>query len=840
MVAPDIRPKVERLLGNPLIHEFVWSDQQPLTTSLSPSPGKGSVLARSCLGDARPLVEHIDLRTCGDDELLVISQHLGLALDLEEMRTIASYFQRLGRAPTDVELQSLAQTWSEHCSHKTFKATIDFVHNGRREIIEGLLATYIAAPTASLNRRWVRSAFVDNAGVIAFDTWHDLAFKVETHNHPSALEPFGGAHTGVGGVIRDVLAVSAEPIANTDVLCFGPPDLPDEAMLAGTLHPRTVYREVVRGIADYGNNMGIPTVGGAILFHPGYSANPLVYCGTLGLVPRGKHPREPRPGDAIVVLGGRTGRDGLHGATMSSTRLDREQIEGSVVQIGNPITEKTLRDVLPRLRDEGLYHAITDCGAGGLCSAVGEMGAELGVEVELDCVPRKYAGLRPWEIWLSESQERMVLAVPPSAVARLFDLCRAYDVEATVIGHFRDDGSLRVRYHGHLVADLAMTFLHHGRPARHLQACWYSSAPIPYHAGLAADASDSLLALLAHPTIASKESVIRQYDHEVQGATIIKPLVGEAGPSDAAVLKPLPNSWRGVVVAHGINPLYGSLDPYAMAMLAVDEALRNLVAVGGSIDRAALLDNFCWGDIDDPNELGALVRAAQGCHDAALAYRTPFISGKDSLHNTSINGGTVHSIPGTLLISAVSVIADVRRTVTMDLKAKGSILYLLGSTDDELGGSHYLWIRGMEGGHVPHVRPTTTRQVMRRLTRAIRDGLVLSCHDLSEGGLAVAAAEMVIAGGVGVELRLEALPRPPNVGAGRQCLSAEALLFSESPGRFLVEVAPMNANRFKQLFYGLPCAAIGRTRGQRLVVRHEGSTVIDLDGVDLAAAWRRT
>jgi phosphoribosylformylglycinamidine synthase len=828
------RPEVEKLLGNALVHQFVWHDEP-------------EVCAGNEAGPAPEPVRVITVSDAGDDELASISRRLSLALDLDEMRAVAAYFRTMGRNPTDVEMQSIALAWSEHCSHKTFKATIRFECDGQIEVIRGLLAEMLAAPAANLDRLWVRSAFVDNAGVIAFDRTHDLAIKVETHNHPSALEPYGGAHTGVGGVIRDVLAVSADPIANTDVLCFGPLDLPDVEVPAGTFHPRRTYRDVVRGVADYGNNMGIPTVGGAILFDRGYVANPLVFCGTLGLAPRGAHPREPRPGDAIVLLGGRTGRDGLNGATMSSQTLDRATTASSTVQIGAPITEKVLRDVLPLLRDDRLYHAITDCGAGGLCSAVGEMGEALGVDVDLARVPLKYQGLLPWEIWLSEAQERMVLAVPDSSLARVWAICAAHDLEATVIGHFRDDGMLRLTHGDDVVAELRLSFMYGGRPERVLRARWADPsplAPLPQEQrgsvspppplrgrGLGGEGS-ALLRLLAHPNIASKEDVIRRYDHEVGAATLVKPLTANGGPSDAAVLRPTP-SWRGVAVSHGINPLYGRRDPHAMAMLAVDEALRNLVAVGGSIDRAALLDNFCWGDVDDPDALGALVRAAQGCRDAALGYGVPFVSGKDSLRNTSIDAGGRHSIPGTLLISAVGVMPDVRRAITMELKRAESRLYLLGMTSDELGGSHFLAIHEMEGGTIPLARPRETRGLMRRLTRAIRRGLCLSCHDLSEGGLAVAAAEMSLAGRLGLELDLQRAPAATG--------AVEAILFGESAGRFLVEVEPEKEEEFRALMRGVPHGCIGSVlESGRFIIRRGDETLIDLGVGEIEGAWKHS
>lgn len=830
-VASPLRTAVERLLGNSLIHTFVWSDNARVRRNGSVTPIQtDGVRSHDLLSDVS--YELIELHGLDNAALACISREHSLALNGEEMSAIAAHFELLQRAPTDVELQSLAQTWSEHCSHKTFKATIDFRNGDLHETIPGLLNSCIVQPSLRLGYSWVRSAFSDNAGVIAFDDGHDIAFKVETHNHPSALEPFGGAHTGVGGVIRDVLAVSAEPIANTDVLCFGPPDLPNSSVPDGVFHPHTTLTEVVRGVADYGNNMGIPTVGGAIIFHPGYTANPLVYCGTIGIAPVSSHPRDPRPGDAVLLLGGRTGADGLHGATMSSTHLDRAAVEGTVVQIGNPITEKTVRDVLPLLRDEKLYHAVNDCGAGGLCSAVGEMGESTGVEVDLETVPLKYPGLRPWEIWLSEAQERMVLAVAPESVSRVRALCKLRDVEATVIGRFRDDGRLVVRSAGKPVVDLSMRFLHRGRPHRRLEARWEAPLPAGGPTGRLDDAEDALLSLLQHPTIASKEAIIRRYDHEVGARTVVKPLVGHAGPSDAAVLKPLVQSWRGVVVSHGINPLYGA-DPYAMAMLAVDEALRNLVAVGGSIGHAALLDNFCWGDVDDPAQLGSLVRAAQGCRDAVPAYGVPFISGKDSLYNTS--AGTEDSIPGTLLISAIGVIGDVRRAVTMDLKAAGNHLYLLGGTANELGGSFYFWLRNIAGGRVPGVRAEETTAIMTGLTRAMDRGVVRSCHDLAEGGLAVAAAEMAVAGHLGLTLDLDQVPVLKN-----ECLGDEALLFGESSGRFLVEVSPESTAQFEALFAPYPHAPIGTaTARPHLTIRRADQTLIDLDVDTLAAAWRQ-
>ncbi|MGH2618164.1 MAG: phosphoribosylformylglycinamidine synthase subunit PurL, partial [Thermomicrobiales bacterium] len=648
---------------------------------------------------------------------------------------------------------------------------------------------------------WVLSAFRDNAGVIAFDRDHEISFKVETHNHPSALEPFGGANTGVGGVVRDVLGVSAEPIANTDVLCFGPLNSPAETLPPGTLAPDRVYDGVVAGIADYGNKMGIPTVNGATLFDPGYVANPLVFCGTVGLAPRGCRPTQPHVGDLIVVAGGRAGRDGIHGATFSSDVLGTSHAElGSVVQIGDPIVEKRLADALPRARDLGLYSAITDCGAGGLSSAVGEMASELGADVELARVPLKYDGLRPWEIWLSEAQERMVLAVPPANWPALQEVFAAEGVEATAIGRFTGDGQLRVRYEGAVVADLDCAFLHKGMPIRNLESVWCAptltplppspcaqseggKAPLPsqwergWGEGIH-DLTQLLHRALADPNVASKEPIVRHYDHEVQGRTVGKPFVGpeDIGPADAAVLRPVARSWRGIAVGCGINPWYGEIDPYAMALLAVDEALRNIVAVGADPARTALLDNFCWGNPTLPDRLGGLVRAAQGCHDAAVAFRVPFISGKDSLFNEyRLADGVSYPIPGTLLISAIGIVPDIRHAMSMHLKRPGNLVYLVGLTGDDLGGSLALRLAGKRGDRAPVVSLASARRTCTTIYRAIRKGLVQSCHDLSEGGLAVAAAEMAIAGGLGMELDLR------DMAVSDAGLGDAARLFAESP-----------------------------------------------------------
>ena len=826
---PLSRPELERRareVSNAIIQRY--SIDAPITPPFVP------------FASIDATVEVIQLRTADEDRLLRVSAERRLALNLAEMTVVRDYFQAEQRDPTDAELEMIAQTWSEHCVHKTFKALIDYIDadKGETRQIDGLLRTYIRAATEAVNKPWVHSAFVDNAGIVAFDDQWDLAFKVETHNHPSALEPFGGANTGVGGVVRDVLGVSARPIANTDVLCFGFPDTLDAQLPAGTLHPRRIAEGVIHGVEDYGNKMGIPTVNGAVLYHPGYTANPLVFCGCLGLLPRGAHVTGVQNGDLIVVIGGRTGRDGLRGATFSSMEMDMTTgtAAGSAVQIGHPIHEKQVQEVVLRLRDAKLYHAITDCGAGGLSSAVGEMAAGVGAHVRLETVPLKYPGLRPWEIWLSEAQERMVLAVAPAHWQQLQEFCAGQDVEVAQIGVFETTGRLLLTYGEHFVGDLSVFFLHDGIPQLRLKAEWRTPTPTSVAVGAhgSAPAPDfdphaALLKLLAHPDIRSREAVVRRYDHEVQGGTAIKPLVGAAehGHGDAAVLVPhdtQPGA-KGVALSAGICPRYGELDPYAMAWAAVDEAFRNLVAVGADPDQVALLDNFCWGSPYLPDRMGSLVRCAEGCYDAALAYNAPFISGKDSFNNEYNDvDGTRHAIPGTLLISALGIVPDVAHAVTSDLKQHGDFLYVVGATRNELGGGHFNLIHGISGGTVPQPVPDALN-TMRLLHAAIRAGLVRACHDCAEGGIAVALAEMCIGGNLGATIVLSDGVDP-------------TMLFSESLTRFLVEVAPENAAAFEQSFGATPLQRLGLVRATGNLTIRAGASVTSSPVSDLEAAWR--
>jgi phosphoribosylformylglycinamidine synthase len=756
----------------------------------------------------------VPLRSLDDSGLERVSRAGQLSLNLAEMHVIQEHFRGSGRDPTDVELETLAQTWSEHCSHKTLKGAVDF--DGTH--YDNLLKETIFGATQEVRRQlgaddWCVSVFEDNAGVVKFDDRYHVCFKVETHNHPSAIEPYGGANTGLGGVIRDPLGtgLGARPVCNTDVFCFAPPDTPPESLPPGVLHPLKVMKGVVAGVRDYGNRMGIPTVNGAVCFDDRYLANPLVYCGTVGLIPVERSRKAAKPGDLVVAVGGRTGRDGIHGATFSSAELtaDSESVSGGAVQIGNAIAEKKLLDVVLQARDAGLYNAITDCGAGGFSSAVGEMAEKLGARVDLEQAPLKYAGLSYTEIWISESQERMILAVPPAKWEAFRALCASEDVEASAIGTFESTGRLRLFFEGQPVADLSMEFLHNGRPPVVRQATWTGAAhhsPLPAVARrgeTSEDFTDTLCKILESPNVCSKEWIIRQYDHEVQGGSVIKPLVGVAndGPGDAAVVTPVLGSTVGLAIGCGINPRYGDLDPYAMAAAAVDEAARNVVAVGADPARIALLDNFCWGNTDRPEVLGSLVLAARACRDVAVAYRMPFISGKDSLKNEYHSHGRHIVIPPTLLISAMGRVPDVRRCVTMDLKEAGNRLYLVGVTKDELGGSHYHLVYGIEGGRVPGVDLEAAPRTLQALHRAISGGLVRACHDLSEGGLAVAVAEMAFAGGVGADVTL---PSDPG-------LSDAAWLFSESSTRFIVEIRPDRVAEFENVFGDVTLRPLGQT-----------------------------
>ena len=796
-------------------------------------------------------IQHADLRAANDEQLMQISRDWVLSLTLPEMHTIQKHYQDLGRDPTDIELETIAQTWSEHCSHKTLAGRIEYRDERGVRTFDNMLQETIFAATQTIRKNlgdddWCVSVFKDNAGIIKFDDSNNLTFKVETHNRPSAIEPYGGASTGIGGVIRDTLGtgLGAKPICNTDVFCFANPDLSSDQLPPGVMHPRRIMKGVVEGVRDYGNRMGIPTVNGAIYFDDRYIGNPLVFCGNVGLIPDQYSFKEPQDGDLIVAIGGKTGRDGIHGATFSSAELTEksEQISSGAVQIGDPVTEKTVLDVLLMARDRNLYNAVTDCGAGGFSSAVGEMGEELGAVVDLEKAPLKYDGLSYTEIWISEAQERMVFSVPESKWSEFEQLCNDEGVDVTTIGKFEATGKLCLRYQGTTVGELEMSFLHDGRPAVVRKASFEPPQPQQLANCDDSNLNDDVLGLLSSLNIASKHWVIRQYDHEVLARSVVKPLVGAEndGPGDAAVVRPLLDSYRGAAISCGMNPYYGDIDPYHMAASGIDEAVRNCVAVGADPNRIAILDNFCWGFTDREETLGSLVRAALACQDIAVAYKTPFISGKDSLNNefsyTAENGEReTIKIPSTLLISAIGQIDDVRKCQTMDFKAAGNLLYLVGKTYDEMGGSHFAHRQGLTGGNVPEVRTDDARQLFETVHQAFAGRLIRACHDLCEGGLAVAVAEMAIAGRIGCEIDLDRVALENNQGTNPRI----AKLFSESNSRFVVEIAPEHQDDFESTLSGVAFTQIGNTTtDNRVAICEGGEQVIQLSVEDLRVAWQ--
>ena len=823
---------------------------------------------------APPEVLTFDIAGMDRKALMELSRSRLLALSPDEMDALRTFFSRtetedarkpfgLDKNITDVELEMIAQTWSEHCKHKIFNAVIDYHEGESVTIFESLFSTFIKQTTESLwdKKPYLKSVFHDNSGVISFDDETLLCFKVETHNSPSALDPYGGAITGIVGVNRDIIGTGkgAKPIFNTDVLCFGYPRTPKEILPKGLLHPGRVLSGVHRGIIDGGNQSGIPVAGGAFLFDESYTGKPLVFCGTGGIMPaeiggEGSWINHIRPGDKAVMVGGRIGKDGIHGATFSSQALDEES-PTSAVQIGDPFTQKKMTDFLLEARDLQLYNGITDNGAGGLSSSLGEMAEKSGgVTIELDRCPLKYEGLAPWEILVSESQERMSVSVPPERIGEFLDLAAKRDVEATVVGEFTDSGHVHILYSEKTVGYLPLEFLHNGLPDMRLTARWVppsqryrkgkrgrsghslppelESIPVivknragprdDFWAGFPqARLKELFLALLSEPNIASKESLVRQYDHEVQGSSIIKPFTGvrSDGPSDGAVLKPRYDSFRGITVTHGICQRLGDIDTYSMALCAVDEAYRSHIGCGGNPDLVSALDNFCWPDPvqseqtpDGEYKLAQLVRACMGLRDACLAYGIPLISGKDSMKNDAGFEGKKVSVRPTLLISLLGIIEDVRKSVSTDFKRPGDVIFLIGPAGSQMGGSMAERITGTSSGRAPSLELDTAKREYRLLSRAIEDGLVESCHDISDGGLAVAVAESCIGGNLGARIDLD-----PFHEAG-----TAVLLFNEAPARFVVSVKPENRARFEKMLEEtaaligevLPAAALEFVRGK--------------------------
>ncbi len=852
-VSHDICDRIARdLLANGLIERWTVLSEDEFTAT----NGRG-VLGVPVVHDVSDsTVAHIDLEI-PDAALEALSRANTLALELDEMKAIQAYYRdaktRAARealglpgCATDIELEILAQTWSEHCKHKIFAANIDYTdEHGAVRSIAGLFKTYVKATTDVVSERvdWLVSVFHDNAGLVRFDENWLFALKAETHNSPSALDPYGGALTGIVGCNRDIMGagLGCKCIFNTDVFCFAPPDyagvIPERLM-----HPRRVLRGVHRGVKDGGNQSGIPDVNGAFVFHDRFLGKPLVFCGTGGMIPatvagRPSHEKGARPGDRIVMCGGRIGKDGIHGATFSSEEL-HEGSPATAVQIGDPITQKKMADFLLEARDLGLFTSITDNGAGGLSSSIGEM-AETpgGAEIHLDRAPLKYAGLAPWEIFLSEAQERMSLAVAPDQLDALMALAKRREVEATDLGAFTDSGRLDCYYDGVLIGALDMAFLHDGVPVMQLNAVWNPPAPTPDIEVIEDDWTVALKRVLGTYNVCSKESFVRMYDHEVLAQSVLKQFQGEEndGPGDAAVIRPVPDSNRGIAVACGIYPKYADLDAYSMMACAVDEAVRNLICVGGTIGAIAGLDNFCWPDPiqsdktpDGEYKLAQLVRCCEALYETCIAYDIPLISGKDSMKNDYKIGDRKISIPPTVLFTATALLEDVRRSVSMDAKRAGDAVYVLGETKTELGGSEFALVYGHDGGTAPTVTSTANRTLYERLSTAIADGVVASCHDCSDGGLAVALAETAFAGGLGMNVDISAMN-----------LSAAAALFSESQGRFVVTIAPEHQAAFERALDDSPFARIGTvTESPRFQVSAPNGAAIDADIVDLKRAWQ--
>ncbi len=848
----DAEKIAKGLLANELIETF-----SVLSSNEFGKDGFGHLIPRvEAVGGG--LVKQISL-SLPDRKLAEMSKRRLLALSLAEMKAIKAYFAERGVAgerkkismsdsPTDVELEALAQTWSEHCKHKIFNAKIKFKKGKKKKLLNSVFKSKIKAATEKLSkkRKWLLSVFEDNAGIFEFVPGWNVAMKVETHNTPSALDPFGGALTGILGVNRDVLGVGlgSKPIFNTDIFCFAEPDYKGE-IPPRLLHPRRVLEGVRAGVEHGGNASGIPTINGALVFDERYLGKPLVYCGTCGIMPakvgeKETHKKQARPGDRIFMVGGRIGKDGIHGATFSSVELD-EASPVSAVQLGDPYTQKKMTDFLLEARDNGLYNAITDNGAGGLSSSVGEMAqGSAGCMLHLDRAPLKYSGLDPWEIFLSESQERMTVAVPPAKAGDFVQLANLRDVEVSDLGEFNSSGFLHVKYGAKSVAYLDMKFLHNGLPQMELNAELKSKKLSEPSIDPSSNIGEELVMLLQRPNICSKEYVIRQYDHEVQGSSVIKPLCGKnsSGPSDAGVVAPLFDRKEGLVSSNGICPRYVDLDAYQMAANAVDEALRNYIAVGGSLERICSLDNFCWSDpINTPenpegaHRLAQLVLACQGLYDACIAYGMPLISGKDSMKNDYKHGKWKISIPPTLLVTAIGKINNVSLAVTSDFKSNGDLIYIIGETKNELGGSEYYSMKGLLGANVPKVNFKKNFAIYKKLSSAISKGLVASCHDCSDGGIGVAIAECCIGGNIGAAIDFGKYSRLPGL----------QLLFSESSGRFIVSVKKKKEKSFRAKMRGIKLQKIGTvSKSGALSIDIKKQNILKLEVCLLEKAWKKT
>jgi phosphoribosylformylglycinamidine synthase len=805
----------------------------------------------------KPIVNHFNLNI-SDHELLTLSKTQVLALNLEEMKTLQSYYKSIAEErkslnlpihPTDVELECLAQTWSEHCCHKIFNAKIEYQEPNKTEIIDSVFKTYIRAATEKINSEYLVSVFKDNAGVIKFTDDYTFAMKVETHNSPTALDPYGGALTGIVGCNRDPAGTGKgfKLIFNTDVFCFASPFY-EGKVPPRLFHPRRVLKGVHKGVIDGGNQSGIPTVNGSLYFDDRYLGKPLVFVGTGGIAPAKidgipTHEKAPQVGDLIIMVGGRIGADGIHGATFSSMEIN-ENSPATAVQIGSPIVQKNMLDFLLVARDQKLFTAITDNGAGGLSSSIGEMGEEIGARIDLDKAPLKYPGLMPWEILVSEAQERMTIAVPPENIEKFMALSLRFDVESTVIGEFTDSKHLEVCYENKLIGYIAMDFLHNGVPQKHMIGKWKPTPVLTPEFPEPENYGQLIQKMLGRLNICSmEESIVRSYDHEVQGASIIKPYMGLAndGPSDAAVIKPLFDTWEGLAISHGMCPRYSDIDTYHMVANAIDEAVRNAICVGANPEYMAGLDNFCWAmgfsQADQEKYTADLVRANKALYDYTITFKVPCISGKDSMYNDYRIGDTKVSVPPTLLFSLAGKLPDVRKAVSMDVKSAGDLVFILGETKDELGASEYCEEIGIKNTLIPKVDAKSASDRYQRVYKSIQGGVIKSCHDCSTGGVGVALAECAFAGGIGMEIDLSKIPHHFEKYPVRD----DILLFSESASRLIITISPENKSKLLEIFDSSIIAEIGVVKGNSFQVKGINQNFIIDDSLeDLKKSWQQT
>jgi len=749
-------------------------------------------------------VWEIDIHSADDGQLMKISQEMGLSLSVDEMKMVRDYFASEGRKPTDIELQSIGQAWSEHCCYKSSKI-------------------YLKEFVFAIDHPDIISR--GDAGVMLFDEDYAYALRIESHNHPSAIEPYGGAATGIGGILRDVVCMGAQPIALVDPLCFGPIDS-DKDLPPGVKHPRYLMSGVVSGIRDYGNRVGVPTLSGAFYFDEKYTGNCLVNVGCLGIVKRDEvcNNFAGGPGELLILCGGRTGRDGIHGVTFASLELQESSEEESrgAVQLGDPITKEPLIHACLEVNRLGLITGMKDLGGGGLSCVIGEMAlaAGCGAVVDLDKVPLKEEDLAPWEIWVSESQERMMISTTEDKVEEILEIFKTWDILATVVARTTDEKRTVVLWHGEKIFDMDLHFLTGGpvycRPYQGFESIPEKRENIPK----LPDTSTILLNMLSDPNVASKEWAIRQYDHDVRASTVLRPLVGPPysnGPGDASVLRPLPNSIRGLAVAVGCNPWFTSEDPYKGGMSAVEEVCRNLVAVGARPH--SITDCLNFGNPERPERLGEFREAIRGLGEAAAFLGLPIPSGNVSFYNESPQGAVLP----TPMIMGVGIVDDIHRCISSDLKGVGNLLYVVGDTEKEMGGSLLYRIYGGAGGRVPSVDLEAFKRKTDRLLQAMKEGIVLSCHDCSDGGLAVCLAEMCIGGDMGASISLASMGKTDPI----------TKMFSESNGRWIVEVPPDKEEKW-QAIMGKDARFIGITGGPTVMIHGGG---IDLPVKTLRRAW---